>query len=93
MIEILKKFKVYNFHNRAAYNQDYIRELEKVEKLSWAFDSRSKADFKRDFIREHNLKQKLIAHGFEINKLWCKEPPTPYDKIKNESYIVKNMKS
>lgn len=35
----------------------------------------------------------VLAHGFELNKLWCKEPPTPYDKIKNESYIVKNMKS
>ena len=64
-------------------------DIKKIEDLP---GSKSKTDFKRDFIREKNLKQKLAAHSFDLNMLWCKEPQSPYDKIKNESSIVKNMK-
>ena len=61
-------------------------DINSIEKL---LGSKSKSDFKRDILRERNLKQKLEAHSFDLNKLWCKIPPTPYEFISNESNIVK----
>ena len=97
--ENIKKAKQ-SSHVKAVYCITQVKNIEdeiirstNIKRIEEFLGSRSKADFKRDFIRERNLKQKLIAHDFELNKLWCKEPLTPYDKIKNESYIVKNMKS
>lgn len=60
-------------------------DIRKIEEL---LGSKSKTDFKRDFIREKNLKQKLAAHSFNLNQLWCKEPQSPYEKIKNECCCV-----
>jgi len=62
-----------------------------VKRIEDLLGSKSKSDFKRDFIREKNLKQKLVMHSFDINLLWCKEPQEPYNKIKNESIVVKNL--
>lgn len=62
-------------------------DIKHIEEL---LGSKSKSDFKRNFIREKNLKQKLAVHSFDLNMLWCREPQTPYDKIRNDSSIVKN---
>ena len=63
-------------------------DINKIENL---LNSKGKSDFKGDFLKEKNLKQKLEAHSFDLKMLWCKESQSPYDKIKNEAYIVKNM--
>lgn len=60
-----------------------------IRKIEELLGSKSKTDFKRDFLKEKNLKQKLECHLFSLNKLWCKEPQAPYDTIKNESIIIK----
>ena len=62
-------------------------DIKHIEEL---LGSKSKSDFKRNFIREKNLKQKLAVHSFDLNMLWCRKPQTPYDKIRNDSSIVKN---
>lgn len=62
-------------------------DIKRIEEL---LSSKSKTDFKRDFIRERNLKQKLAAHLFDMNMLWCKEPQSPFENIRNESGVVKN---
>lgn len=61
-----------------------------VKNIEDLIGAKSKSDFKRDFIKEKNLKKKLVAHAFDLNKLWCMEPSHPYEKIKNDSKIVKN---
>ena len=63
-----------------------------IKQIEDFFGSKSKTEFKRDFIREKNLKQKLISHGFNLNALWCKEPQNQFNKICNESSIVKKQK-
>lgn len=63
-----------------------------INKIEELLGSKSKTDFKRDFIREKNIKKKLVSHSFDINMLWCKEPQRPFEKIKNNSNIVKNIK-
>lgn len=56
--------------------------LKNIEEL---LNSRSKKDFKRDMLRERNLKSKFESHHFDIQKLWAKNPEIPFDKIANNS--------
>ena len=63
-------------------------DIKRIEEL---LGSKSKTDFKRDFIRERNLKQKLTVHSFDLNVLWCKEPQSPFENIRNDSGVVKNI--
>lgn len=48
-------------------------------------NSRSKKDFKRDMLKERNLKSKFESHNFDIQKLWAKNPEIPFDAIANNS--------
>ena len=36
--------------------------------------SKSKKDFKRDMLKERNLKSKFESHHFDIQKLWAMNP-------------------
>ncbi len=60
-----------------------------IKKIEDLIGSDSRADFKKDFIKEKNLKSKLESHSFNISELWIQEPPPPFDHIKNESARVK----
>ncbi len=51
--------------------------------------SESLAGFKKDFIKEKNLKNKLEAHSFNIGELWSMDPPEPFHHIRNDSDRVK----
>ena len=56
-----------------------------IKKAEDLLDSRSKKDFKADFIRVSNLAGKLREHQFDIKRLWCGKPPAPYQSIENQS--------
>ena len=60
-----------------------------IKKAEELLDSRSKKDFKADFIRVSNLANKLKEHQFDINRLWCGTPPAPYQSIENQSKKIK----
>ena len=60
--------------------------LKNIEEL---LNSKSKKDFKRDMLRERNLKSKVESHHFDIQKLWAMNPATPFDKITNHSKKIK----
>ena len=60
--------------------------LKNIEEL---LNSKSKKDFKRDMLRERNLKSKFESHHFDIQKLWAMNPATPFDKITNHSKKIK----
>ncbi len=60
-----------------------------VKKIEEFLNSKSKKEFKRDFIREKNIKQKLLCHDFEIDKFWNQKAKKPFDKIKNEADSIK----
>lgn len=61
-------------------------DINRIEEL---LGSKGKANYKRDFIRERNLKQKLEAHSFDFKKLWCKNSQPPYELIKNDAIKIK----
>ena len=60
--------------------------LKNIEEL---LHSKSKKDFKRDMLKERNLKSKFELHHFDIQKLWTMNPATPFDKITNLSKKIK----
>ncbi len=62
-----------------------------IKRIEDLLKSKSKSDFKRDFNNEKNLKQKLEAHSFDLNKLWCKEPQGVFKNIVNEGRAVKKQ--
>ncbi len=62
-----------------------------IKRIEDLLKSKSKSDFKRDFNNEKNLKQKLEAHSFDLNKLWCKEPQGVFKNIVNEGRVVKKQ--
>lgn len=47
-------------------------------------------DFKRRLINEKNLKKKLEAAKFDIQKLWSLSPGGAFSHIKNDSEKIKN---
>ena len=69
--------------------EDEIIRCTDIKNIEELLDSDSTTDFKKDFIREKNLKSKMKAHSFDINKLWIMDPPIPFHHIKNESKRVK----
>ena len=81
--------KVYCITQVKNIEDELIRSTD-IKRIEELLSSKSKTDFKRDFIRERNLKQKLAAHSFDLNMLWCKEPQSPFENIRNESGVVKN---
>lgn len=54
--------------------------------------SKSKKDFKSDFIKDTNLASKLKKHNFNINNFWNSKPSTPYQNIENLSEKIKIIK-
>ncbi len=60
-----------------------------IKSITELLNSKSKSDFKNDFIRVSNLDQKLKEHQFDIDVLWSQNPKSPYDAIQNLSVKIK----
>lgn len=60
-----------------------------IKRAAELLGSKSTKDFKSDFIRVSNLADKLREHQFDIRRLWCGKPPSPYQSIENLSEKVK----
>lgn len=89
-----KSFRVKNVYciTQVKNLEDELIRSTNIKRIDELLESKSKSNFKRDFIKEKNLKQKLEAHSFDLKMLWCKEPQSPFNIIKNEAYKVKNEK-
>lgn len=61
----------------------------KIKKIEELLNSKSKTEFKSDFIHVSNLEKKLQEHQFDINFLWCEKPAPPYQEIENQAYKIK----
>lgn len=61
-----------------------------VKQIKELLKSRSNKDFKRDVlaINDTGLCKALIAHNFDIKKMWCKQPSGKYIELRNDSKIV-----
>ena len=68
--------------------QELVRSC-RIKKAEELLDSRSRKDFKADFIHISNLANKLKEHQFDIGRLWCGNPPAPYQGVKNQSDKIK----
>lgn len=61
-----------------------------IKDIKELLGSKSKKDFKKDFIKVENLKNKLLEHKFEFKKLWIKLPENGYKGILNKADKIRN---
>lgn len=62
-----------------------------IRNIEALLNSKSRGEFKSDFIRASNLEKKLQEHQFDINLLWSRRPAPPYQDIENQSSKVKRI--
>ena len=60
-----------------------------IKRITELLGSKSRREFKADFIRCKNLDEKLKEYGFDIQKLWQHSPPPPYTGIVNQARKIK----
>ncbi|MGN0538357.1 MAG: hypothetical protein ACI4KI_00705 [Candidatus Fimenecus sp.] len=60
-----------------------------IKNITELLNSKSKTEFKNDFIRVTNADKKLKERGFNIDIFWSKEPESPYHEIPNLSKKIK----
>lgn len=61
----------------------------KIKKIEELLGSKSAKEYKSDLIKEKNLAGKLKRAGFDINKIWTKQPSGQYADINNDGDKVK----
>lgn len=60
-----------------------------IKKITELLGSKSKKEFKTNFIHTKNLAYKLREHQFDINQLWSRQPLSPYKNIMNQAEKIK----
>ena len=60
-----------------------------VHEIKELIGCRSNSDFKRDWLREKHLLEKLKRHSFRISVFWSSQPQGEYADIENCGYRVK----
>ncbi len=60
-----------------------------IRKIEELLNSKSKTDFKADFIRVSNLGKKLQEHNFDICLFWSQIPSAPFHGIENNAAKIK----
>ncbi len=60
-----------------------------INDVTELLNSRSRKDFKNEFIRVSNLEKKLIEHDFDLTIFWTKQPEAPYQDIINNAEEIK----
>lgn len=66
-----KSFRVKNVYciTQVKNLEDELIRSTNIKRIDELLESKSKSNFKRDFIKEKNLKQKLEAHSFDLKML------------------------
>ena len=60
-----------------------------VRRIADITGSKSKKDFKSDFLAIKDCRSVMEKHGFDIGKMWRKKPPRPFDFIpQGAGYVV-----
>ena len=73
------------FHN---LEEELVRSCN-IRNITELLNSKSRTEFKNDFIRVSNLDKKLKDHAFDMSALWSKTPEHPYDDIPNKAARIK----
>lgn len=60
-----------------------------IKNITELLNSKSRKEFKTDFLRVSNLEKKLMEHGFSMQSFWTGNPPAPYESISNQSSKIK----
>lgn len=63
-----------------------------VHSIKELLGSKSNKDFKRDFLHEKRVFQKLTNHSFDYSILWTSKGAGPFSAIKNDGYLIKILK-
>lgn len=60
-----------------------------IKRITELLGSKSKSEFKADFIRSKNLAEKLKEQSFDIYRLWSRNPLPPYTGIENQAEKIR----
>lgn len=62
-----------------------------ISRIKVLTNSKSNKDFKKDFlhISDQNAASRLEINGFDIKKLWSRNPDYPYQDIQNHALLIK----
>lgn len=80
--EIVTIPQIRNLEDELVYSCD-------IKKITELLGSKSKKEFKSDLIQAGNLAGKLREHHFDIDRLWCRQPFSPYQDIVNQAKRIK----
>ena len=70
--------------------EEIVYACSKLNNINKLFETKSVSEFKKKFISHSNLFAKLKDAGFDINKMWERNPQQPFDKYQNSgSKIIK----
>ena len=90
------RFLKSHYHIKAVWCVMQIENLEDelvrstdVSKITELTDSKSEKDFKRDFIHERNLFDKLERHAFDYDIIWSQIPSGSFSDLVNDGARVK----
>lgn len=81
--EVWCVMQVGNLEDELVYSCDKISRIEEFTK------SKSKKDFKRDFIRISDLEGALNNKGFDIKRIWSRNPRNQFCEITNQGSKIK----
>lgn len=60
-----------------------------IKQIKELLGSKSNKDYKHDLISEKNLKNKLLAHSFNMDEFWAKTPQNNFKDINNQAASIK----
>ena len=66
--------------------EDELKRSTDIKEIRELTGSKSNSDFKRDWLREKRLIEKLFKHSFKYALFWATQPGEPYLDIENCGY-------
>lgn len=69
--------------------EDELVRATEIHEIKDLIGCKSNSDFKRDWLREKHLLEKLQRHGFRFSLFWASQPQGVYSDIENCGYRVK----
>ena len=75
------------------FEEEIVYSCESINNINDIFNTKGKEEFKNKFINHKDLVSKLYSVGFDINKMWSRDPKRPFDRYKNHSLLFKEKTS
>ena len=71
------------------FEDEILFSCSQIKSINQLFETDNVAGFKSKFIKHRDLVSKLLSVGFDMSKMWARDPRGPYEEYKNLSYLTK----